>query len=487
MGQAYTHADPTWPQFPSAAAGSSGDSIQQLGHLYWRLKSVGLPTGEVSVWTDDILGVRYTNSGSARPSNNAQSTGLFVNKFENDKLYGNTTVTVAQTPDAANDFAIYCIFRPYDLPSGVYYPLFLKGGGVVIGIHPTGTINLSSDDHWGVTVPYTSDQRIQCFVSNEGYYGTNRGRWLNGATNATTTLAYPDGARFTFDTDQLFADNGSYFYFGWVYEMGLMTNKTLWPSNALSVWQYATNTYGLYGVPIPTWTGASPLLNGNLLSAYDPSNIVAAVNGDTVTSIPDSGPYAYHMRTTNSPKFYVDASTNNGLPHIAFNIFGMSGQQAGTNYTTVFNQPTTIFMVFDSTGAGTAEGTYDFFIDNCDVPGGGGTDQAIYKTSANQNIAAGSTVSNGHTDFSKPMVYEFYFDGASSYIKTNGTISFAGNGGSNGRRGFALAGSRGWDTAYMSPMNFYGAWAYTNLSSTVTRSNIMSYLGWRFRQPVLIP
>ena len=180
------------------------------------------------------------------------------------------------------------------------------------------------------------------------------------------------------------------------------------------------------------------------------------------------------MRTTNSPKYMVNAATNDSLPHVGFNIFGMTDQMAGTNFSTTFPQPTSVFMVFDSTAAA-AENTYDFFVDNCNVPGTATLPQDGYKTSANQTMDAGGTaIFNAITNFGGVLrIYEFYFNGASSYIASNGVQTITGNPGSNGRKGIAIAGPRNWDLTLIAPMNFYYALFCTNSIDSFSRSNIL--------------
>lgn len=210
-------------------------------NMAFRLTATNVATGSVSAWTDIIQGLSYPQAnGALQPSKAAGSTnGVYFFRGGGQYLQSSSTFGVTQTADAQNDYVVYCIFKPVSTPSGVYYGLWGTASGGSQGIHPSMTVNVSSDDIYGTCVL----NQLNVFVANEGYYNTNRGRWMNRLTNSTSTQAYATASRpFSIQQIgelQLF----NYYMDGPIYEIGVLTNKTFTATMANAIYDYATNQF----------------------------------------------------------------------------------------------------------------------------------------------------------------------------------------------------------------------------------------------------
>lgn len=227
---------------------------------------------------------------------------------------------------------------------------------------------------------------------------------------------------------------------------------------------------------------ATNISTGAELAVYDFSTMKAS-NGDALTRAPDSGPLGYDLRATNAPMWYSADATNQGLGHVAMNVFGMTQQMLGTNWSATYPQPTTLIMVGRSQHGGTA----NFVTDTCNAPGDAGSiQQTVYLSTPNMAIAAPTEIYS-NDDVSALWIYEWYFDGANSYYKTNNVTRTTGNPGTHGRKGITFGGSRSWNLGGTTPLEIYWAGLYTNTLGAAARSNLYWTLGKRFNIAVTVP
>lgn len=230
---------------------------------------------------------------------------------------------------------------------------------------------------------------------------------------------------------------------------------------------------------LPSW---DPTTNASLLSLYDLS-IYALSNRTVIASIPDMGPNAYNLRVTNSPVYESGPTTNFGRGFVK--LRDTSDHMMGTNFTTLYAQPTTIIMVME--GASGVNGL-DFYLDNATNVNTLNIAQVFYKDGPTATkINAGTEWAPAFSNFSPLRIWEVIFNGASSSLKSNNVQIATGNTGSNGRVGIAIAGARNWDPTLTADMNFWWAGFYTNTLSVTERSNIYYYLGKRYSIPVTLP
>ena len=161
----------------------------------------------------------------------------------------------------------------------------------------------------------------------------------------------------------------------------------------------------------------------------DAGNITGLTNGETVATWTDSSGFGRNATTAVGAATY-QTNVLNGKPVVRFDEDAFT-----VNFTTGVTQPVTFFVVAEIQGnnANAAHST-DYLFDS-DT----GTSRIIGGLSLGGSggklgIHAGSTVESS-TDLDWQggfKIYEFYFDGASSFVYLDGSLLFSGSPGSNG-------------------------------------------------------
>lgn len=225
--------------------------------------------------------------------------------------------------------------------------------------------------------------------------------------------------------------------------------------SALKLWEKASATHGISGLPVLSWADSS--FNSDALSLHSGNGtlITNAINGKPIIHL--IGNYQSSFMMTEGAKSFAFLFKLNGFPGSFFSLFQAGNYPSGKGTEFLISDPSTGYKTY----------TFRADFDATQMPSVG-VDATLDLDTYHLFVLTSSDV----PDTTWTLKYKLSIDGVLQTLQSSGNMAYGFN------AGFSLGGRQ--DNSLLSPIDLAEFMAFNNELGDEDRQKVEGYLAWKY-------